>query len=73
MSRVTKSDVLSIFGSVKATAEAVGVTSSAVSQWPDPLPRRIEDRVLGAMGRIGVSLPDSEPATVSLSKLKASG
>lgn len=35
-------------GTVKAAAEALGITSSGVSQWPDELPPRIADRVLGA-------------------------
>jgi hypothetical protein len=43
--------VLERFGSVRATADAVGVSSQAVSQWPDPLPPRIEDRVVAALAR----------------------
>ena len=38
-------------GTVTAAAEAVGVTSSAVTQWPDELPPRIADRVLAALAR----------------------
>ena len=38
-------------GSVAAAARAVGVSSSAVSQWPDELPSRIEDRVLAVLAR----------------------
>lgn len=38
-------------GTVTAAAEAVGVTSSAVTQWPEELPRRIADRVLAALAR----------------------
>lgn len=38
-------------GSVKSVADAVGVSPSAVSQWPDELPYRISDRVLAALAR----------------------
>lgn len=38
-------------GTVTAAAAAVGVTPSAVTQWPDDLPGRIEDRVLAALAR----------------------
>jgi hypothetical protein len=38
-------------GSVPAAAKAVGVTRSAVGQWPDILPGRIEDRVLAVLAR----------------------
>jgi len=38
-------------GSVASAADAVGVSVQAVSQWPDPLPQRIEDRVLAALAR----------------------
>jgi hypothetical protein len=38
-------------GTVGAAAEAVGVSPSAISQWPDDLPSRLEDRVLAALAR----------------------
>ncbi len=38
-------------GSVTTAARAIGISPSAVSQWPDVLPRRIEDRVLAAVAR----------------------
>jgi hypothetical protein len=38
-------------GTVSAAAEAVGVTSQAVGQWPDLLPKRIADRVEAALWR----------------------
>jgi hypothetical protein len=38
-------------GSISAAAEAVGVTYQAVDKWPDPLPPRIEDRVLAVLAR----------------------
>jgi hypothetical protein len=38
-------------GTPKSAADAVGVTASAVSQWPDVLPARISDRVLAVLAR----------------------
>ena len=38
-------------GTVAAAADAVGVSYQAVDKWPDPLPPRIEDRVLAALYR----------------------
>jgi hypothetical protein len=51
-------------GSVAAAAEAVGVSQSAISQWPDELPLRISDRVLAALARrhLAPELIGAEPA-----------
>ena len=38
-------------GSVTSAAEAIGITPSAITQWPDDLPERISDRVLAALAR----------------------
>lgn len=38
-------------GTITQAADAVGVSASAVSQWPDELPSRIADRVLAALAR----------------------
>lgn len=38
-------------GSVATAAEAIGISSAAISQWPDELPDRIADRVLAALAR----------------------
>lgn len=38
-------------GSHTSAAAACGITASAVSQWPDDLPKNIEDRVLAALAR----------------------
>ncbi len=46
-----KARAIELFGSVGALADAVGVTSSAVTQWPDVLPDRLEDRVVAALAR----------------------
>lgn len=38
-------------GTTTSAADAVGVSASAVSQWPEELPSRIADRVLAALAR----------------------
>lgn len=45
-------------GSVSGAAEAIGVNSQAISQWPDDLPRRLVDRVIAALVRLGKDIPD---------------
>ena len=44
-------------GTVTAAAGGMGITYQAVNQWPDVLPNRIADRVLGACLRLGVEVP----------------
>jgi hypothetical protein len=38
-------------GTVTAAAGEIGVTPSAIAQWPDELPPRLSDRVLAAIAR----------------------
>lgn len=38
-------------GTVTAAASAIGVTPSAIAQWPDELPARLSDRVLAVLAR----------------------
>lgn len=38
-------------GTVSEAAAAIGITSAAVSQWPEELPDRIRDRVQAALWR----------------------
>lgn len=38
-------------GTTTSAAQLINVSVSAVSQWPDVLPNRIEDRVLAALAR----------------------
>lgn len=56
-----KSDALKLLGGPeglqKTLAEAVGVSESAVSQWPEQLPPRIADRVIAAAARRGIPIP----------------
>lgn len=50
--RMVKSKAIELLGgTVASAAAAVGVTYQAVDKWPDPLPARIEDRVLAVLAR----------------------
>ena len=51
-------------GTVSLAAQAVGVTTSAVTQWPEELPPRLVDRVQAALWRKqhGASEEVSEPS-----------
>jgi hypothetical protein len=52
---MNKSDAIRIFGStVTEMAKAIGVTRSAVSQWPEELRQEQTDRVIGAAVRLGL-------------------
>ena len=38
-------------GTVSSAAAEIGVTASAIAQWPDELPGRLSDRVLAVLAR----------------------
>ena len=38
-------------GTVAKAAEAIGINSQAISQWPEELPPRLADRVIAACAR----------------------
>lgn len=47
-----KSEAIRLLGGTNTlAAEAIGITQSAVSQWPDVLPDSIADRVVAALAR----------------------
>lgn len=49
---MTKTEAIRLLGGTAAKlAEAVGVSPSAVSQWPEELPQRLIDRVQAALWR----------------------
>lgn len=49
-----KADVINFFDDSRSVlAEAVGITPQGVSDWPDELPPRIQDRVIAAAVRTG--------------------
>ena len=51
MAMTKQQAIRALGGTVAAAARRVGVTGSAISQWPDDLPPRLEDRVLAALAR----------------------
>lgn len=60
-----KAEAMRLLGGTNAAvARALGISSSAVSQWPDDedLPRVTEDRVLAALWR-QQQAKDADPAT----------
>ncbi len=52
-----KSDALAFFDGVVRLSEAMEITHSAVSAWPEVLTRSQADRVRGAAVRLGKPLP----------------
>lgn len=49
-------------GTVTAAAQEIGVTPSAVTQWPDELPPRLVDRVQAALWRMqNKAAPQAQP------------
>lgn len=49
---MTKREALDLLGgTVSSAAEAIGITTQAVSDWPDVLPDRIRDRVQAVLWR----------------------
>jgi len=47
----TKSEAIEIFGSSAALSRALGITKSAVGQWPEELNQRQVNEVVGAAVR----------------------
>ena len=52
-----KTQVIRAFGTIRKTAEALGLTTQAVYAWPEKLPQSLEDKIIGAMHRLGMQLP----------------
>ena len=44
-------------GSVASAARSLGTSYQAISKWPEMLPGRISDRVVGACYRCGYEMP----------------
>jgi len=59
---MTKNQAKYIFHGTKHLAEALGITRQAISQWPDELPQKTEDLIIGAAVRLG--LPTEIPEHV---------
>lgn len=49
---MTKDQAIALLGgSTRSAAQKMGVSYQAICRWPSPLPRRIEERVLGVVAR----------------------
>ena len=60
---MTKNEAIQLLGgSIASAAEAIGIKSQAVSQWPDDLPARISDRVIAALVRTRRAVPNEYKA-----------
>ena len=71
---MTKSEAIKLFGSPLGIAEALEISRQAVYQWPEELPRSIEDRVIGAATRMGLLGSDRDrDRTTAVDLPKADG
>lgn len=57
-----KSEAVKLFGSVTKLGQALGISSQAVSQWPEQLPQRYIDQIRGAALRLGLLEHSATPA-----------
>ena len=64
MSGMDKQHALDVFGGSSELARELGIQRQAVSAWPDPLPQKTVDRLIGLAFRRGKIL-----ALVGASKL----
>lgn len=55
---MTKTQAIAIFRTGKLLADALGITRSAVSQWPEELPPRLADEIIGAALRCRLVTPE---------------
>lgn len=51
---MTKTQARNLFGSQAKMAMALGITSGAISQWPEQLEQRTVDAIVGAALRVGI-------------------
>ena len=55
---MNKSEAIELLGgTVTEAAKAIQIKSSAISQWPDVLPPRLQDRVIAACVRCRIAIP----------------
>ena len=55
---MTKTQAIGLFRTGKALADALGITPSAVYQWPEDLPPRLADEIVGAALRCRLVSPE---------------
>jgi len=51
---MTKNEAVTIFGTRRKITDALGISRQAVSQWPETLPQRLSDELIGAAVRVGI-------------------
>lgn len=69
-----KIQAIKLFGETNSdAARAIGVTYQAIAKWPDVLPSRISDRVLGACVRLGKEIPQQYIAAAPSPQNNAEG
>ena len=56
--RLSKRTAIEHFGGLGALAQALSITKSAISQWPDLLTAEQQDRVISSSWRIGRPLAE---------------
>lgn len=54
---LNKTDIKRIFMSQKACAEVLGISQQAISYWPEPIPQRRSDEIIGAAVRSKLHIP----------------
>lgn len=64
---MTKNEAIELCGADNATdlARLMGITRQAIGQWPNELPQRYADRIVGLavrLGRITVCSPSQPPS-----------
>lgn len=63
---MTKTEAIDLLGgSVAKAADAIGINSQAISQWPAELPARLADRVQAALWRMQQAQPTTQPQEVA--------
>lgn len=67
-----KADVISHFKSIRAVAEALGITVQAVHQWPDPIPEGAAYKLESVTDRELCVNPSLYPARAPAEKHAAS-
>lgn len=63
---MNKTAVIEFFGSQRKAAEALGITTQAISMWKDPIPEGVAYKVqVMSMGRLRVDPANYQPRTKS--------
>ncbi len=68
---MTKDQAIALLGgSTRSAAQKMGVSYQAISRWPSPLPRRIEERVLGVVARDRIDLDSLLAETIATAAME---